>query len=386
MPLRSPLIYIICLLFLLLLAVNLFIVQKQQYVLLAQSFLQGVLSTANPPYNGSDYALFEGKYFWPLGPFPAVILIPFVFIFQNFRQSFIQFPLNVLNFFLLFKIARRLDLTPHRALLLATFFIFGSIYTQNAAIPGSWYYAHIVATTLILLAILEFLGKKRYLLIGLLIGLATTTRFTLIFTSVFFLFDLLKRPVNAKNVLKFTLPIVSALFILGIYNYLRFHNFLESGYNLQLIYWQAELRRNEGLFSLKHIPVNIYYMLFAGPQPVLDGPSHILKPPYIKYEAHGLSMFFLSPILFLLFKAKLSEKIVKYSLATIAVMLVPILTYYGIGYEQVGYRYALDFFPFVFLILAPAVKTSSLKILYLLVFFGVIVTWLFTFQMLFGLS
>jgi len=87
----------------------------------------------------------------------------------------------------------------------------------------------------------------------------------------------------------------------------------------------------------------------------------------------------------LLYLAKFKDKIVMASSATILLMLVPILTYYGIGYVQVGYRYALDFFPFVLLILMSAVKKVSLKILYPLVFFGVVITWLFTFELLFGL-
>jgi hypothetical protein len=37
-------------------------------------------------------------------------------------------------------------------------------------------------------------------------------------------------------------------------------------------------------------------------------------------------------------------------------MLFVVLGYYGIGVRQYGYRYALDFYPFLFLMLAYAAR------------------------------
>ncbi len=82
---------------------------EQQFVFLAKSFLEGKLYLTEIPYgNLGDLSLYNNHYYWPLGPFPAIILLPFVAIFgTNFLQIFLQFPLNILNYFLLFKISKK---------------------------------------------------------------------------------------------------------------------------------------------------------------------------------------------------------------------------------------------------------------------------------------
>ena len=125
-------------------------------------------------------------------------------------------------------------------------------------------------------------------------------------------------------------------------------------------------------------------MLIKTPDPILTGTSEVLKFPYLKFDNYGMSIFFLSPVLFLIFKTNYRDKLVKISMVTIAITLIPLLTYYGIGFKQVGYRYALDFFPFILLILIPAVKRISETSLKWLVFTGVVITWFFTLEKLAG--
>jgi len=54
--------------------------------------------------------------------------------------------------------------------------------------------------------------------------------------------------------------------------------------------------------------------------------------------------------------AKLKDRYVFSSLITTFFLSIPVLTYYGIGVWQYGYRYALDFYPFLFLILLSVFK------------------------------
>lgn len=367
------------------LAVNVIIYREQQFVFLAHSFLNGSFSFISLPETTNDLSLFNGKYFWPLGPFPAVIMMPFVLFFKtNFLQWPISFPLTIANFWLVIKIANKLNLSTTKSYFLSIFFIFGSVYTPNAVISFSWYFAHVVATSLLLLVIYEFLNKRRWLIIGTLIAFATLTRSTLILSSVFFLFYLLKKPVARINILKFFLPLTLAVFATFFYNYARFGSIFESGYKYQLIPEESALRRSYGLMSLQHIPSNLYYMLISTPLPVFEDSSHVLKFPYLIYDPYGISIFFMSPLLFLIFKANLKEKFVKASLITSAAIAIPIITYYGIGYVQLGYRYALDFLPFLLFPLSSAIKnTNEIKVGFL-VFLGVLITWFFIFEKLAG--
>lgn len=381
MSYKNPLTYIILLLFIILLFLNLEINLTQHFVDLARSLASGSLSFTNIKVdtNISDYVFFNGKYYWPLGPFPAIILLPFVLVFKTFYQGFISFPLTIVNFYLLLKIARALKVDEKRATILALFFTFGSIYFPLASLPGSWYFAQTVACTLLVIAVYEFLNRKRYFLIGLLVACAIATRITTVPASLFFLYFLFQKPFKLNNLVKFLLPITVAILLLAIYNYARFKNPLESGYNYQIIPKEAKARREIGLFSPKHIPSNLYYMLLKGPDPILNSNSHELKPPFITFDSYGLSLFFLSPILFLIFIADYRKKMLRVAAITSLLILIPILSYYGIGQRQVGYRYALDLFPFIYLIVSDKAKEISLKMLYLLVFWGVFFSVYFSF-------
>lgn len=300
-------------------------------------------------------------------------------------QSYLSFPLTLINFFLLYKIARKLKLNTEKSLLAAIFFIFGSIYTPLALLPASWYFAQVVACSLLIYAIWEFLAKRRYLLIGITIAASVATRFNLILSSIFFLYFLLKKPFLLKNLIKFSAPIIISLILLGVYNYLRFQNPFEHGYNLQIIPQEATQRREIGLFSASHIPSNLFFMLLKGPEPVLNN-AHELKAPFITFDAYGLSLFFLSPVLFLLYRANFQKELTKVSIATALLMLIPMLTYYGIGHKQVGYRYALDLLPFIFLIMVDPFKTTTIRLLYPLILFGVIFSVFFSMLYLGGLQ
>lgn len=380
---KNPLTYIVAFLFIVFFTTNIFIISEQHFVLLAKSFIKNQLTIPPTNNNVSDLALYQGKYYWPLGPFPAIIILPFAFIFDHFLQGYISFPLSILNFYLLYKIARKFQVNHQKSLLLATFFIFGSIYTPLAALPASWYFAQIIACSFLIFAIWEFLNKKRYFVIGVFIALSLATRLNMIFASLFFAYYIFKKPSLLNNLLKFSIPIIISLFLIGIYNYSRFQNPLENGYNLQLIPQEATDRRAVGLFSIKHIPSNLFFMLIKGPEPVLNT-AHELKPPFITFDSYGLSLFIISPILLLLYKTSFKKELILVSTITSLVMLIPVITYYGIGHRQVSFRYALDFFPFIYLILADAVKKTRTKTLYLLVFIGVFISIYFSFIYLNG--
>ena len=59
----------------------------------------------------------------------------------------------------------------------------------------------------------------------------------------------------------------------------------------------------------------------------------------------------------LIYPTKLvKEPVIYLAIGTSLIMLFVILGYYGIGVRQYGYRYAVDFYPFLFLMLADTCK------------------------------
>lgn len=140
---------------------------------------------------------------------------------------------------------------------------------------------------------------------------------------------------------------------LALYNYARFGDPMETGFGLALLYSEVlESARSHGLFSVAHVPKNLFMMLLAGPRPVGGEDAAILAFPFLSPSPWGMGLFFTSPALVYLFRARLRDRLVQASWLAIGLVLIPILTYYGIGYVQFGYRYALDFMPFVMLIVA----------------------------------
>lgn len=356
------------------------IIRENSYHFLAYSFTKGSLSLVVKPNYLSDLTYFNGKYFWTTGPFPAFLLVPFALIFKlNFYESFLKAPLSLFNFWLILQIAKSLKLSSTKSHALALFYILGSVYTPIMIIPFSVYLSALVTTTLLLATIFEFLNKKRWLLIGLLVSFATLTRFTPILSVFFFLPYLIKEK-SLKLFVYFFIPILVGLLFLGIYNYSRFGNVLETGHRYQQIEQEATRRRSVGVFSIQHIPANLYYMLLKSPDPVKNEAMEVFKFPFVKFNPYGMSIFILSPILFLIFKTNFKDRYVLPGLITVLAMLIPIMTYYGLGYRQIGYWHALDFLPFIIFPLVSALKKTGLTKVYILTALGIFITWFFIFQ------
>ena len=135
------------------------------------------------------------------------------------------------------------------------------------------------------------------------------------------------------------------------------------GYNLSLLADYFDRARSYGLFNLVHLPGNLYYFLLAPPLPVFrDDISHVLRPPYIIADPWGMSIFITSPYYLYLFFGSYHSRLMKILWITIIAIAIPIFLYYGIGYIQFGYRYALDFLPFLFLMLLLVPKQRCDKL------------------------
>jgi hypothetical protein len=174
---------------------------------------------------------------------------------------------------------------------------------------------------------------------------------------IFFLLEIWDKKQNQttklKDTTKLLLPLAIAMVLLMTYNYVRFGNVLEQGYGLQILVPSLTKARAYGIFSPIHLPGNIFYAFFSGPVPVFrDSVSHVLKFPFIKSNPWGMSIFLTSPYLLYLFTIKRSQlnRRTIHILITVAITAALVFLYYGIGFRQFGYRYALDFMPLVYLL------------------------------------
>lgn len=345
---------------------NFFLAGEQQFSYLANSFLHGKFDFLEVPMTTNDTVPFAGNYYWPLQPFPAVVLIVPVFLFslfgKLFLQGYLQFFLVVGVFYLIFRICKKLNYSSNDSLFLSFAFCFCSFFLGVAFWPWSWYFSQVVSTFLLFWGLYEFMSRKRYLLLGIIAGLIFLTRapaslVILLFVSDLFWISRANSQLKLRNFFKLFIPFFIAILVSFLYNYLRFKNIFEFGYNLQIIGNPTLKAREYGTFNPIHLPGNLYFFLLNPPTPVYrDSLSSVLSPPYIRANPWGMGIFFSSPYFLLLFFLKYKEKLLKLMWATVLVIAVPIFFYYGIGYRQYGFRYSLDFLPILFLIFLFAYK------------------------------
>jgi hypothetical protein len=351
---------------------------------LADSFLHGKLYLRQPADKDVaviDTTLWEGKLYWPGGPVPALLCLPFVAVLGSmFEQGFLKFLLNILNLLLLLNLSHKLGIKNRStSLFLALGFITATAYSMVAMIPISVYLPQIAATTFFLMAILEYLGRRRWWWIGILAALAFGSRTNLILGLVPFLLFVATEDKTFRSkataLIQLMIPVFMGVVLLFIYNYYRFGNIWETGYNLQT--WinpkLSIVRDTWGLFNFRYLPANIYYFLLKGPELVFSDDLYVhAKFPFIKASPWGMSIILTSPMFLLSLKNKLTRQ-VKIVWLGVMIILLSDLLYYGIGRLQYGYRYALDVYPLLYVLTANAVSKNEKRpegLLRSFVFFG----------------
>lgn len=320
---------------------------------LASSFLQGKLYFPSATF---DAAINGGHYYWPLGPFPAILLMPFVYIFgDSMKQGYLLFFLNILNVFLLFRIAKKLIDNFTNSIIISFAVLFSTAYLGLALTPWSWYFAQTVGFTLTLLALEAYFFNRSWLVIGSYIALAFTTRVSLIFTALFFILNLLYSDLSDKLKIKklalLVIPIIISIIILGFYNYARFGNPMETGYSKQLLDGPVAANRTFGLWSFAHFPTNLYYMFLKMPDPIFIPGTYIMQFPYLKADGSGISILFTSSIFIWIIFSNWKQLKIRFAAITSLIIIFALCGSFTHGSWQYGYRYAIDYYPFIFIML-----------------------------------
>jgi hypothetical protein len=246
---------------------------------------------------------------------------------------------------------------------------------------GVWHTGHLVVTGLTLMALIELFGRRRPLIVGVLGGAAFLTRaplllslpiFALMLASVDTAIAAGRSAVNRWRPVILDWLVLSLGFLpLGIfalwYNAVRFGSPFESGYGLaSLNPWLAALR-DQGLFSISHLGMNINYMF-------LLMPTRIDQFPFFAPNGFGMSIFITSAGLFWAIRANWRSRRSWLLLGALVLTLIPNLLYYGGGWLQYGYRYALDAIPFAMALCCIAAARYGVGWIWrLAIVFGVVV-------------
>ena len=374
---------------------------RGDFFYLADAFLHGRtwLEFALGPY---DDVFVGARVFVPFAPFPAIAVLPLVALVgpevADTWEPIVNAAIAAVDVGLAWALVGRIGV---RSLVdrfwLTLLFGFSTAIWWVTTRGGVWHTGHLLASMLTLLALYELFSARRALIVGLLGGQAFLTRAPLVFAMPFYALWFLVDRFEHDRVARYraaglaaangavgglsrfagripwgswtalTLGFLPALAFYLWYNQVRFGSPLESGYALATLPAWLEFRRDQGLFSIVHLAMNLDLLFVHLPMPIAEF-------PFFKPDGMGLSILLTSPGLLLAVRADWRSRRTWVLAGAAVATLVPSLLYYGGGWLQYGYRYALDSIPFVLALCAlAAARVGISRIWQVLIIAGVIV-------------
>jgi hypothetical protein len=336
------------------------------YLYLANSFTNLRVDIPNLPSYFQDKIIINGKTLIPFPPVPAFILIPFITIFKNISQQQVSIIFGSINTLLVYFLLKKYTNTK-KSVLLSIFFSFGTVAFWAAVIGTTWYFAHTVALTFLILSLILHRDEK-YFLSGIFFAFAILCRYPILVGGIYFLLELYKKP---KKLIAFLSGAFIFIPIQLIYNYLRFGSIFDMGYyevykqyiSSNYPYTIRQLINPGtsyfGYLDIRNIPLHLFTFLFM--PPTIINSLKIVPSPY------GMGIIFTTPLLFLALKPifrSLEER--NLFLGALFISFADFL-HYTQGWVQFGYRFLLDFLPFLLIILALRFKLKKIYLLLLII-------------------
>lgn len=293
-------------------------------------------------------------------PFPAVLMLPQAAISGPRANDVIPTVLVAawvlpLAFLVLRRLAAACAATGARArtpaedVWLALALGFGTVFFFSAVQGRVWFTAHVIGVALALGYAYCAIEARHPVLAGLLLGLATMTRTPMAFMFPLFALEAwrvhggqLGRVLRAWAA--FAAPVVVIAVIAMVHNYVRFGEPTEFGHSYLAVRQQAQIEAH-GMFDIAYLSRNLAVALALLP-------SVGTAPPYISISGHGLALWLTTPILLLVLWPRAKPPLHRALWLTVALVAVPTLFYQNSGWFQFGYRFALDYIVFLFLLIA----------------------------------
>ncbi len=330
---------------------------------LADAFLHGRLwlEHALGPY---DVVVVGDRVFVPFAPFPAIALMPLVAALGpdvvTVWQPLVNAVLAAAGLGLCWWMLARIGVgSIGDRLWLTVLWGFSTAIWFTTTRGGVWHTGHLVASILTFAGLVELFGRRRPLVMGLLAGASFLTRPPVV--AALPLWAWAAFPEGWRQRLRSVVRPVAAVALgfapaalFGLwYNWARFGNPLESGYYLAALPAFLEAQRANGLFSLAHLSMNLDLFL-------VRLPSLQAAFPFFRPDGLGMSVLLTSPGLLYALRAPFRDRRAVALGITFMLVLLPNLLYYGGGWLQMGYRYALDAIPFAIALAGTAAARRGL--------------------------
>ncbi|QSQ28330.1 hypothetical protein JY651_31255 [Pyxidicoccus parkwayensis] len=308
------------------------------------------------------------RWFVSFPSFPAVVMLPFVALhgyqFNDTSFDVIFGALAVALFYSLLRfLAKEGETARNRNenIALSLILAFGTLFFYCAIRGEVWFSAEVMGVAFTCLYARNSVRAHRPVLAGLFFSMATLTRTPLFFTGVFFVLEALcPGPESRLSQLKalgqnwkpaarkvglFALGAAPLGLLAAAYNVYRFgrpgefgHRFLfNNRVNADIDHW--------GLFHWEYLPRNLEAAFLKLPTVSFD-------PLRLAYDPYGLTLLLTLPLLVFLLIPKTRPRLHWPLWLTVAACALPGLLYQNTGYMQFGFRFSLDYTPYLLLLFA----------------------------------
>ncbi len=304
-----------------------------------------------------DSLAYQGHDWIIEGPVPALLLVPVVAVFKDANQTTEAMVLCLVALGAGLRLLRNLGLSDRRAVVLLTFLFAGTDLWWCSMLGDVWFIAHTAAVAFTLLALAEAFGRRRGWLVGLWAVLAFGSRFSLIMALPFYAVLLFADGEHRRRrLIGFGAVVVVALGLWVARDLIQYGTPRDIGYTL--FYQQDGWGQPTGSpFRLAYFPYEVWsYFLQA---PVLAEYRQLAQWPIFKVDPHGVALTWTSPALALALLAPHRRRLVWLLWATIVLVAGPSFFYYLNGWYQFGMRHALDFEPFLLVLIALGLKERA---------------------------
>ncbi len=336
------------------------------FIYQADAWLHGQLHLrANPP-DENDWARVGSRWYVSFPPGPALLMLPGVALF-GFEYVDVSFTVlfAALNVLLLFLVLERLRRSGDSArsrgenAALAFLFAFGTVALSCSIRGEVWFTAEVLGVTGTCLYLLAAHRAAHPLLAGAAWSFAAVTRTPLAFSAIFFLAEAMagggtlvqsarrlaawRDPARWRKVALFALGAAPLVAFTAWTNWARFGSPADFGhahfFNNRV---NADIARH-GLFSLHYLERQLHAAFTRLPY---------LEQGRLTYHPDGMSLLVTTPLFALLLWPQEKPRLHLPLWLTVAATALPGFLYQNTGYVQFGYRFSLDYTPYLFLLLA----------------------------------
>jgi len=356
------------------------------YVRLADAFLHGRLYlNDNPSWLNELVPNPSGPGWYVVyPPLPAFLMTPFVAIWGlNLNQTLFGLIFAGATIPLTYIVAKAIlrkstkpeaQISSQAYIWFAVLFGFSTIFWYLSSIGSVWLIAQVMATFFMMLALYEAFNKKRPFLIGLLVGAAFWCRLPTAMGIFFFAALSISQQKTHywKDKFKSALPALTQMALgMGLFVLFNFaYNFIRFGTIVDVGYWLIPGVLDEpwfrhGHFSLLYITENL--------KPFLTGlPILTSTAPFLQFPMAGIAIWFTTPAFVFALKSKIKDPTTWWSWLAILCIAAVIFTNAATGWGF-GYRYAMDFYPFLFILTVRGMGPNLKWYHKLLIIAGIIV-------------